>query len=60
MVILSMFISNIIENTYMKFVEANTIVDLLQYIQSVQAEGKKYDTVVIPFMDALSAISKEL
>ena len=55
-----MFISNIIENTYMKFVEANTIVDLLQYIQSLQAEGKKYDTVVIPFMDALSAISKEL
>ena len=44
----------------MKFVEANTIVDLLQYIQSLQAEGKKYDTVVIPFMDALSAISKEL
>ena len=60
MVILSMFISNIIENTYMKFVEANTIVDLLQYIQSLQAEGKKYDTVVIPCMDALSAISKEL
>lgn len=49
----------IIENTYMKFVEANAIEDLLQYIQSLQAEGKKYDTVVIPFMDALSAISKE-
>ena len=43
----------------MKFVEANTMVDLLQYIQSLQAEGKKYDTVVIPCMDALSAISKE-
>lgn len=48
-----------LESTYAKFIEANAVSGLLQHIQSLQEDGKKYDTVVIPFMDSLSAISRD-
>lgn len=47
-----------IETVFQYFVEDEGVSQLSAFVEELKAKGKKYETVVIAFMDAFSAVSK--